>query len=104
MVCYPPKSFLSLLAAGSALSLLALATVRAATAGAAVAPIAYNDQIQPILAENCFHCHGPDSGTRKGKLRLDRFKDATSPRGGGDLEPAIVPGDPKMSPLIERIL
>lgn len=70
----------------------------------AVAPakLSYNEHIQPIFAEYCFHCHGPDSGTRKGKLRLDRAKDATSPR--GDHEPAIVPGNPKASPLVERIL
>jgi len=66
------------------------------------AVLRYNDHILPILAENCFHCHGPDSGTRKGKLRLDRFEDAISVRGNHD--PAIVPGDPRTSLLIERIL
>jgi len=66
------------------------------------AKLSYNEHIQPIFAENCFHCHGPDSGTRKGKLRLDRATDATSPR--GDHEAAIVPGNPKASPLVERIL
>ena len=66
------------------------------------AKISYNEHIQPILAENCFHCHGPDPSTREAKLRLDRALDATSPR--EHREPAIVPGDPKASPLIERIL
>jgi len=76
----------------------------AGAAPAAPAKLSYNDHIQPILAENCFLCHGPDSGTRKGKLRLDRAHDATSPRGnGGDLAPAIVPGKPDESPLVERI-
>ena len=59
-------------------------------------------EVQPILAENCFHCHGPDSGTRKAKLRLDRAEFATAVR--GTHEPAIVPGKPDESPLIERIL
>ncbi|MDB6077985.1 MAG: hypothetical protein JWO82_1732, partial [Akkermansiaceae bacterium] len=27
--------------------------------------ISFNDQIQPILSEYCYHCHGPDSGTRE---------------------------------------
>ena len=27
--------------------------------------------IRPVLADNCFHCHGPDPGTRKVGLRLD---------------------------------
>jgi mono/diheme cytochrome c family protein len=70
---------------------------------ASAPPVSYNDQIQPILAENCFLCHGPDSSTRKAKLRLDRAEFATKPRGDGDLEPAIVPGDPARSPLIERL-
>ncbi len=105
MVRYPFQKIIPLLAAGSVFSLFNLPRANAASAMAASAtPIGYNDQIQPILAENCFHCHGPDSGTRKGKLRLDRFTDATSPRSDGALEPAIVPGNPKASPLIERIL
>jgi mono/diheme cytochrome c family protein len=70
---------------------------------ASAPPVSYNDQIQPILAENCFLCHGPDSSTRKAKLRLDRAEFATKPRGDGDLEPAIVPGNPARSPLIERL-
>lgn len=82
--------------------LVAAPLAGAATSGAP-AKLSYNDHIQPILAENCFHCHGPDSGTRKGKLRLDRAEFATKPRGGGDLEPAIVPGQPAASPLVERI-
>ena len=84
--------------------LAAVAAFVPLSAGAASAPpVSYNDQIQPILAENCFLCHGPDSSTRKAKLRLDRAEFATKPRGDGDLEPAIVPGDPARSPLIERL-
>ncbi|MBC7369214.1 MAG: DUF1553 domain-containing protein [Undibacterium sp.] len=64
--------------------------------------LSFNEHIQPILAENCFSCHGPDSSTRKGKLRLDRFEFATVAR--GDHEPAIIPGKADVSPLIERIL
>jgi mono/diheme cytochrome c family protein/cytochrome c553 len=85
-------------------SLLGLAAV--CTGWAASAPaqkeVSYNEHIQPIFAENCFHCHGPDSGTRKGKLRLDLALEATQPR--GDREAAIKPGNPKESPVIERIL
>ncbi|MSU24146.1 MAG: DUF1553 domain-containing protein [Opitutus sp.] len=66
------------------------------------AKITFNDQIQPILAENCFACHGPDSSTRKAKLRLDRAEFATAPH--GEFEPAIVPGQPEKSPFVERIL
>ena len=64
--------------------------------------LSFNEHIQPILAENCFSCHGPDSSTRKAKLRLDRFEFATVER--GDHEAAIIPGRPEVSPLVERIL
>ena len=56
----------------------------------------YNRDIRPILAENCFACHGPDAGARKAGLRLDR-RDAAVSKG------AIVPGDPEKSELIHRI-
>jgi hypothetical protein len=82
-------------------SLVAL-FLSASAAGAIAAPekISYNEHIQPILAENCFLCHGPDSASRKAKLRLDRFEFATAKR---DDLPAITPGKPEASALVERI-
>src|SRR5437762_7966086 len=39
---------------------------RAAPADAAApGKLEYNRDIRPILAENCFACHGPDSAARK---------------------------------------
>src|SRR5580692_10387112 len=58
--------------------------------------IAYNRDIRPILSDDCFHCHGPDQKTRKGKFRLDVRDDAVAKR-------AIVPGKPQESELIARI-
>lgn len=58
--------------------------------------IEYNRDIRPILTENCFTCHGPDSASRKAKLRLD-IRDNAIERG------AIVPGQPEKSGLVERI-
>jgi hypothetical protein len=57
----------------------------------------YNRDIRPILAENCFACHGPDKNARKAGLRLD-VRDEAIEKG------AITPGNPHKSELIERIL
>ncbi len=62
----------------------------------AQAKIEYNRDVRPILAENCFACHGPDSAARKAGLRLDQ-RDAAVKIG------AIVPGKAKESALIEHI-
>ena len=32
---------------------------------------AFTAKVRPILAKNCFKCHGPDDKARKAKLRLD---------------------------------
>ena len=57
----------------------------------------FETKIRPVLAENCFGCHGPDSGKGKAGLRIDSLE---SLRRGGKSGPAIVPGDPDASLLI----
>ena len=57
--------------------------------------------MQPILASNCFSCHGPDPEMRKANLRLDLEESAFSKRPGKP--DAIVPGHPEASELIRRI-
>ncbi len=73
----------------------------AGRAAAASAPVQYNRDIRPIISENCFTCHGMDPGSRKAKLRLDSFAEATALREDGS--PAIVPGKPEKSEAIRRL-
>lgn len=58
-------------------------------------PIDFATQIQPLLSDRCFTCHGPDQGQRQGDLRLDIEEDAK--------DFAIAPGDPDDSDLLARI-
>ena len=71
------------------------------SAQAIPAPLAFNRDIEPVLAENCYGCHGPDPGSRKASLRLDRAEFVFTPR--GKFGPAIVAGKPDASPIVRRI-
>ena len=55
----------------------------------------FSRDIQPILSNACYKCHGP--ATQKAKLRLDQRDPAVKAE-------AIVPGKPDASAIIERIL
>src|SRR5262245_38568738 len=76
--------------------LVALSACHLVSLSSAAERLEYNRDIRPILAENCFACHGPDSAARKADLRLDAREVAV------EME-AIVPGQPDKSGLIERI-
>ena len=58
----------------------------------------YLREVKPVFAKRCYACHG--ALKQKGQLRTDT---AASLRKGGKHGPAIVPGDPDASRLIERI-
>ncbi len=63
--------------------------------------IQYHRDVLPILSDHCFHCHGVDSASRQGGLRLDQWEHANE--GGDSGQPAIVAGDLQTSELITRI-
>ena len=65
-------------------------TVATAFAAAAPSKVDFNRDVRPILAENCFACHGPDEDKRKAKLRLDVRDVALKPAKSGAVP--IVPG------------
>ncbi len=54
--------------------------------------------VRPVLADNCFQCHGPSE--HKGELRLDS---RTAMLQGGEMGPAIVPNNPESSLLITAV-
>ena len=78
------------------IAILFAATASVAFAGA----IDFSRDIQPILSENCYHCHGPDAKARKAELRLDQREGAMRTQDGVTV---VKPGDSKASELIARI-
>ena len=79
------------------IALLAFA-VRVSGAGEA---IRFNRDVLPILSDKCFHCHGPDGGSREADLRLD--EEAFLKREAESGLAIVTPGDPEKSELHYRI-
>ena len=74
----------------------------AATATALAAEVPhFSREVLPLLSENCLACHGQDEKQRKAGLRLDTREGAIAVKDG---VAAIVPGKPKESELLTRIV
>jgi hypothetical protein len=61
------------------------------------AKIEFNRDVQPILSDNCFYCHGNDPKHREADLRLDIREEAVKAE-------AFIPGKAAKSELVSRIL
>lgn len=97
-----PRLSVCLLAGAVALLVTGCKSKPAKTGAAQAAQhLDFNQDVQPILASNCFNCHGPDPEMRKAGLRLDLAESAFKKRPGHP--DAIVAGHPELSELIKRI-
>ena len=76
--------------------LTAVLCVAASSGTAFAAGVDFNRDVRPILAANCYECHGPDPESRATDWRFDRLADLEGE--------AFVPGDPDASPIVQRLL
>jgi hypothetical protein len=86
--------------------LLALLPFLVSASFAAEDKIQFNRDIRPIVADNCFHCHGPDPAARKASLRLDTeagFFAVRLNKDGKEEPPTVIKGHPEKSSLFQRI-
>ena len=61
----------------------------------------FERKIRPVLVEHCYSCHSQQAKKSRGGLRVDSRAALLA---GGDRGPALVPGQPDKSRLIEAIL
>ena len=90
-----PRLFLSLLFLSGFVALPALAADDDAQRAAMTF---FEKEVRPIFVERCFECHS--NTKQKGGLRVDHIGYLKT---GGDTGPAVVPGEPSKSPLMEAI-
>ncbi len=58
----------------------------------------FENEVRPILVNKCYDCHSKTK--QKGGLRVDHIGYLKT---GGDTGPAVIPGEPEKSPLIEAV-
>ena len=82
----------------SSVPLLSLAAQTPLPQGASPT-VDYDKDVKPLLAQNCYSCHGPE--VQQSGLRLDLRQNALR---GGDYGPVIVAGKSSESKLIHRLV
>ena len=60
----------------------------------------FEREIRPLLAQNCYACHSARASTVFGEFRLDSREALLA---GGRSGPAVIPGDPDASRLIQAV-
>ena len=95
---------------GKAAGLAAAIATLALPLGAAIAPAPasisaadlqfFETRVRPILVDRCYKCHSHDADKIKGGLMLDTREGMLH---GGDTGPAIAPGKPEDSRLVDAI-
>ncbi|AMV40091.1 PSD1 and planctomycete cytochrome C domain-containing protein [Planctomyces sp. SH-PL62] len=83
---------------GTAFALAICLACAPARAQSAADVEAFEREIRPLLVEKCLSCHGPEK--QKGGLRVDARAPLLE---GGDSGPAVVPGKPEESLLVQAV-
>jgi hypothetical protein len=60
----------------------------------------FEKKVRPVLVEHCYRCHSKEFKKNRGGLRVDSRAALLA---GGDTRPAVVPGKPEQSLLIEAL-
>lgn len=60
----------------------------------------FEKNIRPVLIKECYSCHSATAPKLRGGLKLDTRDNL---RKGGDNGPALIPGDPKKSLLLQAL-
>ncbi len=60
----------------------------------------FESKVRPLLADHCYECHSAQADKAKGGLRLDTRDDTLK---GGAAGPALVPGNPDESLLVQAV-
>jgi hypothetical protein len=84
--------------------LLVCTSVSTGLAQTAAEPVSFNRDIRPILADRCFHCHGPDEHERQSDLRLDRSGGEDGAYRTSEDSTAIKPRSLETSAVWQRIV